>query len=568
MYDSKGNLIPPLKYSNGKTQEDIVNELVDLFKKYDILFLKGGVGTGKSAIALHLIKYFGKGIITTPTKILEKQYHEDYYTGRYRIGNLKIEHIMGRGNFTCLLNPKYKCNNKYLPCTRTLKETEKRMHVASICPYWSPIYPFKPPRKYLPKNKIIAYESVEGVKYYLKAPIPCGYYKQFECYAEENIAIIFNLAKWEIETWMKRKPLVPIEIIDEGDEFLDQLTYKTTLSTRFFTGLEKRGILKPELAKKIKESFKKIIKKNKEFEGFLNEKTEIITFLTQLIKKLDEVTIGGETIEKLNRLRLMIDYSKESYVKILPRGRMIIFIPRPDLTLKEIRKRSGKLLIMSATMHNKNVLRGVFGVENPIIIEAEKRNPGTLYLKSLGKEMKVNHRTWEDEKFRQTYWNTLEEIIKKATPPILIQVHAFKYLPEKYKNKINKWIKIEGKKVMFSTITDRGIDLRDDLCRSIVILKYPLPDLSDVVLKVMRQKIGEQKFWYYVNDMADRQLIQQCGRAVRHNSDWCEIWTTDTRVLKRLPIIWRGEISLPNSDGKYKKLKYFTKKLPKGDSDG
>ena len=88
--DSKGNGVAPLKYSNGKTQEDVIDELIEAFDDYDIVFLKGAVGTGKSVIALHLIKYFGKGIITTPTKILEEQYHKDYCTGRFRIGEKKM----------------------------------------------------------------------------------------------------------------------------------------------------------------------------------------------------------------------------------------------------------------------------------------------------------------------------------------------------------------------------------------------------------------------------------------------------------------------------------------------
>ena len=78
LYALDDTYLKPLEYSTGKTQENIVNEVIEALQKYDILFLKGGVGTGKSPIALHLINHYGSGIIVTPTKILERQYSNDY----------------------------------------------------------------------------------------------------------------------------------------------------------------------------------------------------------------------------------------------------------------------------------------------------------------------------------------------------------------------------------------------------------------------------------------------------------------------------------------------------------
>ena len=99
---------------------------------------------------------------------------------------------------------------------------------------------------------------------------------------------------------------------------------------------------------------------------------------------------------------------------------------------------------------------------------------------------------------------------------------------------------------MFSTVTDRGIDLRDNMCRSIILMKYPLPNISDVVLRVMRDSLGEGRFWKYVNDMADRGMVQQFGRAVRNDKDWCEAWVLDSKVLTKLPRLWHGRYSLVN----------------------
>ena len=78
LLDRGGRPLHPLLYSNGKTQEGVVNEILEALDDHDIVFLVGGVGTGKSAIALHIIDHYGKGIISTPTKILERQYTVDY----------------------------------------------------------------------------------------------------------------------------------------------------------------------------------------------------------------------------------------------------------------------------------------------------------------------------------------------------------------------------------------------------------------------------------------------------------------------------------------------------------
>jgi superfamily II DNA or RNA helicase len=77
-YDKDNQLIPPLTYDNRKTQKTIINEALEALDDHDVLFIQGGVGTGKSVIALHLIAHYKKGIIAVPTKALEDQYVQDY----------------------------------------------------------------------------------------------------------------------------------------------------------------------------------------------------------------------------------------------------------------------------------------------------------------------------------------------------------------------------------------------------------------------------------------------------------------------------------------------------------
>ena len=100
------NFLKPLRFSNGKTQEDIVNEVLESIKEgYKIIFIKGVCGTGKSAIALNIAKEFGKTCIVVPGKALQNQYKEDYEQNKYLIKKdgekLKISVITGRNNHKC-----------------------------------------------------------------------------------------------------------------------------------------------------------------------------------------------------------------------------------------------------------------------------------------------------------------------------------------------------------------------------------------------------------------------------------------------------------------------------------
>ena len=198
----KGKFLQPLKFSNGKTQEDVVKEVLNSIKNGEkIIFIRGVCGTGKSAIALNIAKELGKSSIVVPIKNLQMQYKKDYESKKYLLKNngekLKISVITGRQNHKCKFLeenkdaiPKIKkevnaklhdiffgkkdeleknfgedesADNKYLPCKIEIKEKNihkikkyleqnkdinvknfsqlkdvKRVSVAGACPYWSP----------------------------------------------------------------------------------------------------------------------------------------------------------------------------------------------------------------------------------------------------------------------------------------------------------------------------------------------------------------------------------------------------------------------------------------------
>lgn len=206
LIDQEGRALPPLVYSSSKTQEDIVNEVIEALDDHDVVFLMGGIGTGKSAIALHIVDYYGKGIISTPTKILEKQYKQDYCgSGGMRVrdseSSLDVNILMGRTNFLCPNPPRKSrgkplhCGHHSLPCVRRLPEGITRCAVAAECPHWSPIY--SPGMCNLLEKRgreTKEYLSVTGKKVYYFAEDPCPYYTQFLYFTRPG-AIIMNSAK-------------------------------------------------------------------------------------------------------------------------------------------------------------------------------------------------------------------------------------------------------------------------------------------------------------------------------------------------------------------------------------
>jgi Rad3-related DNA helicase len=288
LYDKKGELRPKV-FSNGKSQEDIVNEVVNEIKNgTKIIFIHGVCGSGKSAIALNIAKELGRASIVVPIKNLQRQYENDYMNEKYLLKNngqkLKISMITGRNNHICpyladnkkeILQTRIKeknanlynifaeakrikpednisCDNLFIPCKieiktknlQTLKKyytenpekkdnseldlkTIKRFAVAPACPYWCPILPDEKKIKNEWNSK--KYKAVNGdYTLYLRKD-GCPYYSQFNSYIDSDV-IIFNGDHYILETALGRKPLTDVEIIDECDEFLDNFALEGTIN--------------------------------------------------------------------------------------------------------------------------------------------------------------------------------------------------------------------------------------------------------------------------------------------------------------------------------------------------
>ena len=85
---------------------------------------------------------------------------------------------------------------------------------------------------------------------------------------------------------------------------------------------------------------------------------------------------------------------------------------------------------------------------------------------------------------------------------------------EKFKNNTNS--------VLIGPSLFEGIDLPDDLCRFIIIMKVPYPCLGD---ELVQRKIELFPTWY--NSQTSNYIIQGIGRGVRNKTDWAHTYILD-----------------------------------------
>jgi len=639
LYEDKREL-DPLVFSNGKSQSDIVNEVINAIEQgHKIIFIKGVCGSGKSAVALNLAKEIGRTSIVVPIKSLQEQYIKDYTGKKYVLKNekkLKIASIAGRKNFKCrfleesnqgidlktyyteknaklsdvfigLNQPRISqkddsCDNLFLPCKIEIKEKNlprikeyikqnpdlrisnfssinevKRMSLAPICPYWAPIMPEEFEIKKFRDAKKIKYPGLNNKRFILyQRRKGCPYYDQYEAYADSDV-LIFNSMKYNLETLMDRKPLTELEIIDECDEFLDSFANQEqislnrlsfALSSLFAEKQESQEILDKltDITSKLKSKFKDLKQKSeeKQEEIFGIKDTLVEALLLAILENKDLTTeIEADDSNYIFHLdevaRIFNKFLDETFFSVEKRDNdVVISLVTTNLAKKfnDLVEKNKVLVMMSGTIHSEGVLKNIFGLENFKIIEAETKHQGELIKCKTGYEKNCSYANFGANKItREEYLFALSKSVSCAKEPVLVHVNSFSDLPteqEKIKFNLNnlptkqelmqkqkndpfgqmiKDFKSGKAKVLFTTKCSRGIDFPGELCNSIVITRFPYPNISDIFWKILK-KTSPQHFMSFYMDKARRELLQKIYRGLRSKTDKVYLLSPDSRVLE------------------------------------
>jgi Rad3-related DNA helicase len=600
-----------------------VNEILDAISEgYRTIFVKGVCGTGKSAIALNLAKNFSKSSIVVPIKNLQKQYNEDYTSKKHLIKDngekLKISVISGRNNYPCpflkensmLGEENYRlnmfekeseqetldksCDNHSLPCTIEIKEKNlrkireylkknpkvkfvdfkeikdiKRMSIAPICPYWSPIVPAEVELNLEAKKR--KYAGLSGKEYHIyQRKHGCGYYNQFNSYIDSDV-LIFNSKKYIIENLMNRKPSTEIEVIDECDEFLDNFANSEKINLNRL-GFALSGLNSDN--EKVKQTIDNIALMTKltlnspKTQQYIS-KEEIIpvkeTKLDDILKYfLDTDFMNDVECDEENYCyhcdevaRAFENFLEESYVSFYKDERDII----AKITTISLEKKFQKLLdknktfvMMSGTVHSDKVLKEIFGIDNFKIIEAETKMPGKITKSYTGLELNCKYENFRVGKVtREQYLKALDQSVISSKKPTLVHVNSFSDMPtrdevnqynlhiisreelkqiQKDKELIMKF-KSGEIKILYSTRCNRGVDFPGETCNSIILTKYPYPDISSAFWKILKREKPQYYNDFYL-DKSRREFMQRIYRGLRSNNDHIYLLSPDIRVFQNL----------------------------------
>tara|TARA_Y100000034_G_scaffold136912_2_gene217017 strand:- start:12035 stop:13969 length:1935 start_codon:yes stop_codon:yes gene_type:complete len=636
LYENEKEL-KPLVFSNGKSQEDVIKEVIEAIKQGNkIIFIRGMCGTGKSAIALNLARKLGRASIVVPIKSLQEQYTKDYSGEKYVLHNgrkLKIQSIVGRQNFKCPyleesnksnqpidLQTYYQekdsklsdvfsgmkmpvqrdskknktCDNIFLPCKIEIKEKNlptirdyikqnqnvnitdfnsisdvKRMSVAPICPYYSPILSTDFEIKKFKDARKIKYKGLNEKEFIIYQRKPgCGFYDQYEAYADADV-LIFNSMKYKLETIMDRKPATDIEIIDECDDFLDSFANKEQISlsrlsfamtSLFPEDAETQKTIDKlvDITNTLKRKYKETTNEPLNIQGTLIE--ELLTTILENTELLDKIEADEsnyfyhlDTVAKIFH-----DFLDETFFSIEKKEQdIIIHLVTTNLAkkFKELVEKNKAFVLMSGTIHSESVLKNIFGLEDFKIIDAETKHQGELIKCKHGYEMNCSYASKNTiPNSREKYLKALSKTIACAKKPTLVHVNAFADLPndrerlnleldnlptqtellqEQINDPFSQRVKdFRNKKVniLFTTKCNRGVDFPGDICNSIVVTRFPYPNISGLFWKILK-KTNPQHFMSFYMDKARRELLQKIYRGLRSKEDRVYLLSPDIRVL-------------------------------------
>ena len=117
-------------------------------------------------------------------------------------------------------------------------------------------------------------------------------------------------------------------------------------------------------------------------------------------------------------------------------------------------------------------------------------------------------------------YENAREIFNNA--PEEIKARLCMYTTSKDKNDVIKFYKRKKNNVIIGPTLIEGVDLPDDYCRFIIIVKVPYPNISSRSVELKKELFP---LWY--ESVTSNSIIQNIGRGVRNENDYCDTFILD-----------------------------------------
>ncbi len=531
-------------------QLEMAEEIIKQFesgKKFVVL--NASTGTGKSAIAMTVLRYFkyiygSSSYLMCSEKILQKQYKEDFDN----LSDIKL--LMGKNNYICLNNEEDSVDSAIC---QNLKNAADKLDCWEKCPY-----------RQARRQAGTASGVVSNYSYML---LEFDFIPSYASLGKRELVILDEFHN--LENILLNYCSVVLSdkfiknLINSLTRIDKELKVPGTLSSYFLLDIynEMKNVPPEDSAvyiynfKRIGDYYDRLINHigtylNREFD-LLEDKLIDISLLTEEeLKHYKSLKYASNFVSRIKKMRCKLSnmfkapspeerwiVNKEiekGYIEMKPIYVNFLF----DSTVGVM---ADKFLMMSATPINKGLLSRIFDLDKDDIVEIvapnkfpiENRlviNSGILNMsyKNLNTELPF----------------VVEEVdfIIKNNPDKNIMIHSGNYVIAEYIEKYSKFkdriilprvdtrdvcianFKNSKDAIMISPSLMEGLDLAQDYCRLQLILKIPYASLADKRTKI---RAGLDDEWY--KSGAINKLVQACGRGVRSKEDYCETIVLDSQ---------------------------------------
>jgi len=515
-------------------QESILQSIDKIYSmgdKYRYIVIEAGTGIGKSAIAKAISAKEGSSYLLTATKQLQDQYVDDFQ-------QLSTSAIKGSVNYHCAIQQGYDCSSGECKFT---EEQYSECLKQNLCPYVNA------------KRMAEASEMyVTSYAYFLRASKQNKNGKKVfnsrnviivdECHMIEDQLI--NFAGFTIN----RKNLSEKYQLDEDLEFTEAILYNMDFKSNL-----------------VDDNIKWI-----EFMLFLlREKVIALHELAVSVKSVDRNLMSADEIEEIEDIDVKkVLHDEESLKNLIEKiddflktddfDNWVLTVSEDSINVKPINidnlfKKlvdgfaTHKVIFMSATILDKVGFCQDMGItaDNTAFITRDgtfdpARSPivydpvGSMNYQNLRSTMphiieEIKRILKEHKNEKGVIHTGTYAIAKQITDAIKSDRLVFKEFVESNEALIRFHEQSNKNTVLVSPSMMAGVDLADDLSRFQIIVKLPYISLADERVK---KKMNKNKKWYTCKML--RNLIQECGRSTRSESDWSVTYVLDNAFEKAL----------------------------------